>query len=326
MQDESLNSKHPLASTTWLAGIFACVLFSALAVSGVGGYFAGQDERYLRATQTTVFEMDAQSTLGVQNIAQGQYALAVQRLRWVLERRPDYPGAADALQQAETKNAGDVPTLLPPDPNNPAAIFDEARQYFDAKEWAHAIARLQDLQVIAPDHRPDEVREMLYDALVTLGLEYVRADRLQEGLSLLDQAAAIKPLDDQAAGERRLATLYVTGRSYWNLNWVVVIQNFKAIYAVAPNYYDVQERLPKAYIAYADQLVALGAQCDAAENYKAGLQIKPDAEVKLRLSAATLACSQPTSTPLGTPVSGGGSPTPTPTPTPTAGTLPPATP
>jgi tetratricopeptide (TPR) repeat protein len=283
-----------------MAGIIGCALIAALAVAGIGGMIAGQNELNARATQTTTVQIDVQFGQARADLEAGHYGLAAERFRWVLEKSPGYPGAAEGLAQAESvlsQTSTPLATLSPSTNQNPDELLAEAEGYYKASEWANAIARFQELQVIAPTHREAEVKEMLHRALVTLGLQYVRGDRLQEGLTLLDQAKAIRPLDDQAEGERRLATFYVTGRTYFGLNWSITIQNFQAIYDVAPDYRDVKDQLWQAYVSSGDQLVALGGHCDAAMQYEEALDLRKKDEIQPKLDAAEEACANPTATP-----------------------------
>jgi hypothetical protein len=154
------------------------------------------------------------------------------------------------------------------------------------------------------------VEEMLYTSLSTLGLAYIRGERLEEGLVLLDQAETLRPLDDQAAGEANLATLYVTATTYWDLDWGIVIDNLLPIYQVAPNYRDTAQRLWEAELNNADRLAALGAQCDAADQYQLALELRDDSVVQDKYEQAADACAHPTPIPTATPL---GFLTPTPT-------------
>ena len=296
---------HIFSSTLMMGGIIGCVLVVALGVAAAGGMIAGQNEVKVRATQTTTAEIGVQFTQGMQDIEQGNYSLAAERFRWVLQVAPDYPGAAEGLAQAENAlNQSTIPiaTLAPSNNQYPEELFAEAQQYYNAGEWSNAIRRLQDLLVIAPTYREDEAKEMLYRALVTLGLQYVRGELLQEGLAYLDQAADIHPLDDQAEGERHWAKLYLTGRTYAELNWPIAIDNFQAIYDVVPNYRDVKDQLWQAYVKYGDQLVILGGHCDAADLYDEALAIRGKDELRAKYDAAAEACANPTPTPSPTPM------------------------
>lgn len=297
--------RRTLSTGAILLGTLVCVVIAAISVSALGGYVAGQRERSTQATQTAVAEIDVQYGLGLADMEAGKYGPAANRFRWILERNPNYPGAAERLAEAEQRMVQAEPTasILPPSTSqDPETLFAEAKGYYARQDWPGAIRRLQELQALDEQFRVVEVKEMLYVSLTTLGLSYVRGDRIEEGLFLLEQAEEIRPLDDQAAGERYLATLYSTGQTYWNLNWPVVIANFEAIYELAPNYRDISDRLWEAYIKYGDQLARQGAQCDAAFQYEAALALRDDSIVRDKHREAGTACANPTPLPTATPL------------------------
>jgi tetratricopeptide (TPR) repeat protein len=288
-----------------LIAIVVCVVAAALGVAAYGGVVAGRQERGARATQTTAADITLQFNLGVQDLEAGRYELAAQRFVWVLDRDPNYPGALENLAEAQrlSQQPAAEASATPIPPSQADSLderFEEAQTLVDDEQWEAAITRLQELRALDPSYRSGEVQQMLYDALVTLGLQYVRGDRLEEGIILLDQAAAIRPLDDLAEGERLLATLYTTGRTYWDLSWPIVIRNFEEIYLVAPNYQDVRDRLRQAYVAYGDQLMPQeGGPCQAVSQYQSALGMSADDEVNQKLSEAEEACANPTPTPEG---------------------------
>jgi outer membrane protein assembly factor BamD (BamD/ComL family) len=297
-----------------LAGIMTCVLAAVIGISATGGVIAGRGERSVLATQTTVAEIDVQYQLGMDNLEHEQYALAAQRFIWIVERDPGYPGAAEALAEAQrlvNAEGGEAEaTLVPSSAENTEELYAEAVEFYDAQDWTNAITRLQQLQSVDRSFRQVEVEEMLYDSLSTLGLAYIRGERLEEGLLLLNQAETLRPLSDQAAGEAYLATLYVTASTYWDLDWGIVIDNLLPIYEIAPNYRDTSQRLWEAEINNADRLAALGAQCAAADQYLLALELRDDSVAQEKYEAAADACANPTPIPTATPL---GFLTPTPT-------------
>jgi tetratricopeptide (TPR) repeat protein len=303
-------------------GIFICVILAAITISGVGGYFAGERDRALTATASRVADVGTQYAISLSDLQSGNYSMAAQRLQWVMTAQPDYPGGADALAQAHAglnQTEAPVSTIAPSAGQGAESLFNEAQGFYNAQKWANAITRLQDVQSTDATYRPDEVKAMLYTSLVTLGLQYLRdvsSDHLEEGVGLLGQAEKIKPLDDQAGGERNLARLYQTGRTYDGINWQIAINNYEAIYAIAPNYRDVKKRLLNSYTKFADQLVLLGGHCDAAALYEHALALKHTDEVKTKFDTATTACANPTPTPFGGVTITPGGPTLTPFPTP----------
>ncbi len=301
---EKTAGNRRLFSSAAIVGITLCVMLAALAVAAAGGMMAGQGERSLRATQTTAADIDLQFELAMVDLEAGRYELAEQRLAWIVSRVPDYPGAAERLAEVRRLRdvaANPIATAIPPsEADTLDERFDEAKALYESEQWEAAIARLQELRALDPAFRTTEVQQMLFQALSTLGVSYVRGDRIEEGIILLDQAALIQPLDDQVEGERLLATFYIAGRTYWGLNWPLVITNFEAIHRVAPFYRDVPDRLAEAYVRYADQLAITGAQCDAADQYQVALDFRFDPEVREKQEESTEACLNPTETPTPT--------------------------
>lgn len=302
-------------------GILICVVAAVVAIAGTGGWFAGERDRSLTATASEVAQVGTQYASGLSEMQAGSYSLAAQRFQWVMTAQPDYPGAADALASAQAAmnvTAAPEATVAPSSGQSADALFAEAQGFYNAQQWANAITRLQDVQSADASYRADEVKAMLYNALVTLGLQYLRDPRgtqLEEGIGLLGQAEKIKPLDDLAAGERNLARLYQTGRTYDGINWQIAINNYEAIYAIAPGYRDVKTRLRNAYEKFADQLVLLGGHCDAAQLYQHALGLKYTDDLKTKFDTATAACANPTPTPPGGMTITPGGPTLTPAPT-----------
>jgi tetratricopeptide (TPR) repeat protein len=279
--------------------VFLCAALTAIGLSALGGYQAGVAEQRWSATETADIEADIQYSLGLNDLAQGRYALAVERFRYVLGVNPAYPGAAENLALAEASLSGGspTPTLPPSNTEDPAELLAQAQEYFDAQEWEAAMVRLQELQSLAPDYQPAAVQEMRYSCLVNLGLLYVRGDRLEEGIVLLEQASEIRPLEDQVAGEQRLASLYLVGRDYWGINWDVVINNLSLVYAQAPTYRDVADRLREAHLRYAEAYIAQTEYCPAEQHYAEALQIATDDETHELWQAAHDACAEATPTP-----------------------------
>ena len=294
-----------LTASTALVLIIVCVIGSALLIAALGGVAAGQNQRSLVATQTTTAELDVQFELGLNDLSAGRYELAAQRFRWILDRAPEYPDATNRLAEAERLGAEGNALAATDIPTSAAQTLDEryaeAQTLVDDAQWETAIQRLRELEGIDPEYRRVEVQEMLYQALATLGLQYVRGERMEEGIFLLEQAQQIRPLEDQAAGELYFANLYTTVRQYWDLNWPIVIANLEAISDILPNYRDVATRLPEAHEKYGDQLASIGAQCDAADQYELALGYESTDVRREKFNTATEACQNPTPTPTVTP-------------------------
>lgn len=285
-------------TTRAVAVIISAVVIIVIGVSAAGGALAGQNERDNRATQTTDATIIIQFELASQNLEEGKYDLAVQRFLWIQERNPDYPGLSELLAQAQSLafSADQITTSLQ-SPGDPAArldqLFADASQRFEAQDWERVIDYLDELIEFDSTYKKAEVNEMLFNALKTLGLGYIRGERLEEGIYLLGRAEAIGALDDISKGEIYLANLYLTAMSYWNISWPVTISNLEAVLEVAPNYKDAREKLISAHTLFGDQLMALRAFCDAESQYTAAFDLKGGPELEEKLTQANTFCLNP---------------------------------
>jgi len=90
--------------------------------------------------------------------------------------------------------------------------------------------------------------------------------------------------------------LYVTGVSFWELDWGQASYYFGQITLVAPNLRDssnmtATERFRIATINYADSLGENGEWCRAEEQYQAVLSLVADSEVETKLNKAIKKCA-----------------------------------
>lgn len=302
-------ASRPIVTALMVFGIIACVLTANISLSAGGGALAGQRDRNVQATQTTVADIALQYELAQSDLAQARYGIAAQRLRWILDRDANYAGAAEQLTQAEQQITGSAfqATVPPPDSTEPDQLFAEAQAFADEQEWASVLARIEQLEVIAPTYQPEAVLDLKFRALEALGLIYVRGDRIEEGLFLLDQASAIKPLSDEAEGERNIAELYSDAEIYIDLDWAVVVEKYQQIFNLAPAYRDFPFELQTARSEYGQQLESDGEFCAAAEQYELALSLyaEPNPIIEDRLEDAEASCTggasiARTSTPSGT--------------------------
>lgn len=286
---------HSISSGAMLLGIMGCALTASIAIGVAGGALSGQQAQNLHATETTQADLGVQYQLAIEDLSAGRYGLAVQRLRWVIERAPDYPGAAEALDRAASGasngGAAALATLPPITSEDPVEIFAEAQTLLVSEQWEAAIQRLELLRRQHPEYQAADVAEALYVAQVRLGLFYIRSsERIAEGVLLLEQAAMLRPLDDTTRGEIYLATLHLTAESYWGLDWVITIENLEAIVALAPNYQNASERLFEARASYGDRVAALGLHCDAFALYELALTYRDDEALRGKRNSEDQLC------------------------------------
>jgi len=284
---------------------FACVLLSILLASGFFGYRAGLSDRADRQAQEAAQFFQK----GQEDLQAGRLALAEVDFAYVLRLNPDYPDAAQQLQEVRQRIA-DAQRVKPTATTSLAdairQVFDEAKKAYDTKDWENAVARLTQVHRLDPAFEKNTVEDMLFEAAYTYGLQLLNQDRLEEGLYYLEQAAALRPLDIQTSTQVEYAKMYLAARGYWNVNWDRAIERFGELYAIAPGYKDTFERYVTAHVLYADSYTARGDFCPAPSLYQAALALRPDPEVQSKLDGSTAGCASATPVPLtGTlPISG----------------------
>ncbi len=324
--DTQPRRKKPRRFVWVLGGIFMMLLLAV--AGGFFGYQAAMEIRRNAQQDQIAMIATTQYQLGVNELDAGNYTMARRRFEYVISLDPSFPGAAEKLTDVMLKmamvttptpvvEAGPVPTATP-DLRGAEAIFNQAVQVYRGQDWNATIATLDRLRDEDITYRTVEVDGMYYMALRFRGIQkIVQEGNLEGGMYDLSQAERYGPVDGQADQYRAWARYYLTGSSFWDVDWPKAIDYFYQVYSALPNLRDgsgwtAMERYRKASIAYGDQLVAAGEYCMARDQYRNALSLGGDELLAPTATAVQLLCEPPTPTPA--PV--------TPTPTLGAPTLP----
>ena len=283
-----------LSTSTLLIILFSCGLLALIAASAVGGVVVGlRDRESEQQAQADKFYQE-----GLANFASGRLELAKADFTYVLQLRPNYPGAREQLLQVENR-LNVKPTATSPALNNAIEqLYQTAQSAYQDKKWATAIDTLSQPRSIDSSYEQASVTQMLYTAAMTYGRELIQTDRLEEGIAYLDQAAYLKPLPADVTQELQYAKLYLTARGYWNVNWETAIEKFNELYAIAPGYRDVFTRLVGAYIEYGNERVRAGDACAAQKQFESAQKLRPDATLQTKLEQVTQVCLTATPAPI----------------------------
>jgi len=303
--------------------VLAFILLLGLGI--LGGYQSGLGQRYA-AQSTMVFQqLDEQYQLGLQAMNEGRYEVAFQHFQFVVEHDPAYPGVQDKLTEVLVKlNITPSPTVTPtpaytptPDLRGVEEIFARARQLLDAGDWDGAISNLDSLRKSDPAYRAAEVDGMYYIALRMRGYGKIIPPsqlcsdiNLEGGIYDLTLAERFGPLDSQAEALRTWSRLYITGASFWELDWYQAMDYFAQVYPYLPNLMDstcmtATERYRYARLKYIELVWSLGDYCTAQDLYDAFF---------LDVPSEKNATAYPTATQVYNYCNLGGAPTLTPTP------------
>jgi hypothetical protein len=295
-----------------LLGILFMILFAA--GGGWLGYQSAIQLRKNRMNEQRVTIATEHFMLGIQAQASKQLEVARQQFEYVIRLDPNFPGATDKLREVMIAMAVvnsptpaptvALPTLTPtPDTRPQEEIYNQARAQYAAKDWAGLFATIDSLRRIDPKYHAVDIDDMLYVALRYRGIDKILLQaNLEGGLYDLALAEQFGPLDVDALGYRQWARLYLNGATFWEVDWLKVVNAFEQIYPYIPNLrdssgYTAIERYRIAAEKYGNQLSEKGDACGAADYYGKSLNAVQNSALEPTATAAYLVCHPPTSTP-----------------------------
>jgi tetratricopeptide (TPR) repeat protein len=291
-------------------------MLAAGALAALGGFWSGSAQRQEFEAGQAAQAAREQFDLSVADLEAGRYERARQRLEYVINLDPSFPGAAERLAEAllalnrieftPTPQGTPTPDLAPVED-----IFDRAAAAFTEGNWTVAIDSLLALRAKDAEFRAVEVDGMLYASLRNRGVQRIQNRELEQGLYDLSRAERFGPLDRDAVNWRVSAGYYLLANSYFGANWAQAALYFYDV--CVADIWDSCFRLGVSAQHYADFLAETGRNCDAMAQYEASLLAWPNETVVPTATAVAQQCEadQAPPPPQETPT-----PTPTETPTP----------
>ncbi len=297
-----------------LLGIFVVIVFGA--IGSFAGYRYAINLRMQKLNSQIALVATTQYQLGLQDMEAQRYDTARKRFEYVVQLDPNFPGAAEkltevmmlmALQSTPTPVSTPTIEVTPtPDLRSVEEMFTYAQELMRAKQWKAVIEVLDMIRSENLNYRTLDVDGMYYIALRNRGIDKIVLEgNLEGGVYDLALTERFGPLDHEADGYRNWVRLYLTGASFWGLNWQKVVEIFSQIYPSLPNLRDgsgmtAAERFRVASIRYGDQLVAAQDYCGARDQYRNALSMAPDSKLAPTATAVQLICQPPTPTPAPT--------------------------
>ena len=274
------------------------VLVVALSLMAYAGYRVGTSQNRIVATTTMASEVALQYDLASKDIDMGQYALAVERLEFVVNTEPDYPGVTDLLDQTRGKVD---PTAMPiiestnvvivrQDQMNSAERLKIIRISYANQEWQNVISNIDILKASSADYDHDVVDGILFVALRNRGIQRIEIGDLELGMADLEHAEHITELDQVANQRRRWASLYQSASTFWNINWQIVVDNLYILHQIAPNFRDTSSKLWTARILYGETLLKEENYCLAEEQFAFALDLKQEESLKVKWTESVSDC------------------------------------
>ncbi len=291
------------------------VLVAGAGLGGLAGYNNGIQQRMQKQNNEAALAAATQFQLGVADLDARRYEMALKRFQYVIQVDPNYPGAAEKLTQvmfamASTQTSTPAPTPTPamtatPDTRGEEEIFGTARALLAAQDWQKTIETLDSLRRLNRTFHAIEVDGMYYVALRNRGMDKIRGGQLEEGIYDMSLTERFGPLDKDANVYREWARLYITGASFWELDWVQVINYFSQVYAATPMLRDssgmtAADRYREALISYGEQLIKEEKYCEAQQQFELAYQVSPDDALVHKSTEVYQLCNPATATPEAT--------------------------
>jgi hypothetical protein len=291
------------------------VLIAVYGTVAFAAWQRGQTLRVENAQQALDEQIANQLQLAQGDIGNGNFALALRRLDWVLERVPSSPEALSLHAEAQgslnarlTPSPRPSPSVMPeavetpvsdPQPGREAVeeAFRNLETLMEASKWADAISAVAAFQHEYPDERRRETDEMLYNAYINLGAKMVSGAQIELGLFYLTQAERLGDLPLEVEDQRTWAELYLLGIGYYGVNWETTIFYFRGLCAAAPFYQNACQKLFEAYVAFGDQYASVLDWCPAEEWYIEAVRLDNVSEVVEKRREAATNCLEATPTP-----------------------------
>ena len=295
--------------TSWLLwGMLGLLLFGLFITAGSYlGYQQGIDDRKgFEATQVAV-AIEEQFDLGVQDMEAGNYEVARQRFDYVIQIDPNYPGVLDRMAEVllvlnATATPTPVPTSTPipitptPDLRGQEELYMQAQNHIANEQWDEAIETMETLRKNDPTYMAIDLDGMFYVAYRNRGARNIGAGNLEQGIYDLTLAERYGVLDTEAVGYRTWARYYITGASFWGVDWAQAIYYFEQVAPQYPNMHDgtgwsASQRYIEAIVGYAQWFEAQDNWCAAEEQYDRAYEITDDPEIKKARNNASDNCN-----------------------------------
>jgi tetratricopeptide (TPR) repeat protein len=224
---ESTQPNKPVVKTgggrRFLFSALGLIVLLALAI--MGGYTSGIGVRETNEDSIIMQQMGDQYQNALIDIEFGRYENAKQRLEWIIQNEPSFPGAREKLTEVLVLSNQPTPTMTPsltptPDFSGAQEAFARAQQLIASQDWIGAISALDQMRKLDPNYEQSKVDGMYYFALRNYGYNLiVKEGNLEGGIYQLTLAERFGPLDRDSNALRVGARQYLIGASFWELDW-----------------------------------------------------------------------------------------------------------
>lgn len=278
VKEDDTQPIKPVKPSRWRSILISVLGFLLLVgLGGFSGYSSGIGTRVQAEDAIIMQQLSEQYTLALVDIQSARYEFAKQRLEFIINRDPNFPGAQQRLTEVLVMSSMPTPTVAPtltatPDFSGAENAFARAQQLIQAQDWPGAITALDTIRKLDATYKTAQVDGMYYFALRNQGYDLItKQGNLEGGIYYLTLAERFGPLDNNAVGLRDGARAYITGASFWELDWPQAISYFEQVGAGWPSMWDgsmtASQRYFIALTSYGNELFGKQEYCDAYDVY-----------------------------------------------------------
>jgi len=301
---------QPKKPKRWRVILFGLVIVLLLSAMGGGlGYYAGIQRRLSQENSQRLNLAATHYQYGMQALMAENYELAKTQFEYVIQIYPEFPDISQKYAEAvigmtKSQQHAEEPSQEPTrDIQGAETLFNQTLQEVYSQQWQTAVGTLRALRDEDYTYRTLEVDGLYWIALRYAGVDKITKDGdLEGGLYYLALAEQFTPLDHDAVNYALWARLYVTGASFWAVDWAQVVNYFSQLYSAFPYMHDgtgwtTIERYRVSLIEYGKILMQKGEYCDAEQKFRASLSIQYDGDAERLAEEALVLCLGPTDTP-----------------------------
>lgn len=226
-----------------LIGIYLIVLLIAFFT----GNRLGIQDRVKHEAELAHTEIASQYQMALEDIEALRYQQAIMRLDYILQYDPGNSVATDKLEQVQfiinftaTPTTVPTPTLTPtPDLRGQVTLMESAEALFIQGDWDVLLSTLDTLRGNYPEYDAVKIDGYYFASLRNRGMQRILIDGdLEGGIYDLNMAEIFGPLDAQAKSHRDWANQYMTGASWWQVDWYTAMLYFQELAIYMPNLRD----------------------------------------------------------------------------------------
>lgn len=276
VEQEAQPARKPSRWKSILIGVLGFLLLIGL--GAFGGYSSGVGARQNAEEAILVQQLSEQFSFALVDIQFGRYENARQRLEFIIQKDPGFPGVQEKLTEVLVLSSIPTPVAAPtptatPDFSGAENAYVRAQELIRAQDWNGALTALDTIRKLDPNYKAAQVDGMYYFALRNKGHDLITKEgNLEGGIYYITLAERFGPLDNTAKGLRDGARAYMVGASFWELNWNQAADNFETVAAGWPSMWDgtmtASQRYFVASVRLADEWFADQDYCSAYEQYQ----------------------------------------------------------